>query len=210
MYLVGARVAWSAPINPDGTLGELKTLVDDLPDAGQHANRTIAVGPDGRLYVSVGSTCNECNESNPENATLLAMTKEGKSRRIVASGLRNTIGFDWNPRDGKLWGLDQGIDRLGDEEQPEELNQIEPGKRYGWPYIFADGRKNPHQQPINGLTSDDWDRMSQRMVMGYTAHAAAMQLKFASRSAFPVDAQGDAFATFRGSSLSASARMAGR
>ncbi len=199
MFLVGARMLWSAPINADGTLGELRTLADDLPDAGQHANRTLAVGPDGRLFVSVGSTCNECNESNAENATLLAMTKEGKSRRIYASGLRNTIGFDWNPRDGALWGLDQGIDWLGDEDQPEELNRIEQGKRYGWPYIYADGRKNPHQQPQNGLTPEDWDRMSQRMVMGYTAHAAAMQLKFAHGSAFPSDTQGDAFATFRGS-----------
>ena len=112
-------------------------LADDLPDAGQHANRVLAVGPDGKLYLSVGSTCNECNESNPENATLLQMNPDGKSRRIFASGLRNTIGFDWNPRDGKLWGMDQGMDWLGDDDQPEELNRIEQGKRYGWPYIYA-------------------------------------------------------------------------
>ena len=199
MYLVGTRMLWSAPINADGTLGELKALAEDLPDAGQHANRTLAVGPDGRLYVSVGSTCNECNESNAENATLLTMNKDGKARRTFASGLRNTIGFDWNPRDGKLWGLDQGMDWLGDDDQPEELNQIEQGKRYGWPYIYADGKQNPHQQPQNGLTYADWNRISQRMAMGYTAHAAAMQLKFARGSAFPPNAQGDAFATFRGS-----------
>lgn len=199
MFLTSARMLWSAPILPDGTLGELKTLADDLPDAGQHANRTLAVGPDGRIYLSVGSTCNECNESNAENATLLQMNRDSRSRRIFASGLRNTIGFDWNPRSGQLWGLDQGMDWLGDNEQPEELNLIEQGKGYGWPYIYADGRRNPHQQPQNGLTYDDWDRVSQRMVLGYTAHAAAMQLKFAARSGFPADTQGDAFATFRGS-----------
>ena len=199
IYLTSARMLWSAPILDDGTLGELKTLADDLPDAGQHANRTLAIGPDRKLYLSVGSTCNECNESNAENATLLQMNMDGKGRRIFASGLRNTIGFDWNPRDGRLWGLDQGMDWLGDDDQPEELNLIEQGKRYGWPFIYADGRQNPHQQPQNGLTSADWDRMSQRMVMGYTAHAAAMQLKFANRSAFPAEVQRDAFATFRGS-----------
>lgn len=199
MFLVATRMLWSAPILPDGTLGELRALAEDLPDAGQHANRTLAVGPDGRLYASVGSTCNECNEPNPENATILSMAKDGTGRRIVASGLRNTIGFDWSPRDGKLWGLDQGIDWLGDDDPPEELNRIEPGKRYGWPYIYADGKRNPHQQPQNGLTYDEWDRISQRMVMGYTAHAAAMQLKFASMAGFPADAQKDAYATFRGS-----------
>ena len=199
MYLVATRMLWSAPINPDGTLGELKVLADDLPDAGQHANRTLAVGPDGKLYVSVGSTCNECNESNVENATLLQMNLDGKGRRIFAAGLRNTIGFDWNPANGQLWGLDQGMDWLGDDDQPEELNRIEQGKKYGWPYIYADGKRNPHQQPMNGLTQDDWDRTSQRMTLGYTAHAAGMQLRFARASAFPADTQRDAFATFRGS-----------
>ena len=199
MYLVGTRMLWSAPINPDGTLGELKVLADDLPDAGQHNNRTLAVGPDGRLYVSVGSTCNECNESNIENATLLVMNTDGKGRRIFASGLRNTIGFDWNPANGQLWGFDQGMDWLGDDDQPEELNRIEAGRKYGWPYIYADGRRNPHLQPSNGLTGDDWDRTSQRMTLGYTAHAAAMQLRFARASGFAADTQRDAFVTFRGS-----------
>ena len=199
VYLVGNRELYSAPVLPDGSFGELNKLVDDLPDAGQHANRTIAVGGDGMLYVSVGSTCNECNEPNQENATILQLSPDGKQRRIFASGLRNTIGFDWNPANGQLWGLDQGTDWLGDEAQPEELNRINEGRRYGWPYIFDAGTKNPHLAPPNGLTSDDWDRMSERMVLGYSAHAAAMQLKFARASAFPADAQKDAFATFRGS-----------
>jgi len=199
VYLVATRDLYSAPILADGSFGELTKIVEDLPDAGQHANRTIAVGRDGMLYVSVGSTCNECNESNQENATILQISPDGKQRKIFASGLRNTIGFDWNPANGQLWGLDQGTDWLGDTAQPEELNRISEGKRYGWPYIFDAGTHNPHSAPPNGLTSDDWDRMSERMVMGYTAHAAAMQLKFARGAAFPADVQKDAFATFRGS-----------
>lgn len=199
IYLVGTRFLFSAPLLPNGTLGALKTLADDLPDAGQHPNRTIALGPDGLLYISVGSTCNACPEPNQENATILTVNKQGKGRRIFASGLRNTIGFDWNPVGGQLWGLDQGIDWLGDEEQPEELNRIERGRRYGWPYIWGAGGRNPQDVPPNGLTHDDWDRISQRMVLGYAAHAAAMQLKFAGPSAFPADAKRDAFATFRGS-----------
>lgn len=199
IYLLSDHKLFRAPLMADGSLGEIVTLVDDLPDAGQHMNRTMAVGPDGKLYVSVGSTCNECDEPNRENATLLVMNREGKQRRIFASGLRNTIGFDWSPATGQLWGLDQGVDWLGDDEQPEELNRIGDGKRYGWPYIFAAGFRNPHRQPPGGVTLEEWDRTSERPVTGYTAHAAAMQLKFAGGSGFPQDAQADAFATFRGS-----------
>lgn len=130
-YLVTAKEVFVADIRSDGTLGELEMIIGDLPDAGQHPNRTISFGPDGMLYISVGSTCNGCNESNPENATLLRASPDGKSRIIFARGLRNTIGFAWEPQTGELWGMDHGIDFLGDNQQPEELNRIELGKQYG-------------------------------------------------------------------------------
>ena len=100
LYLVTAKELFVADIKGDGRLGELKMLIGDLPDAGQHANRTMAFGPDGMLYLSVGSTCNACNESNVENATLLRVSPDGKSRSIFASGLRNLIGFGWHPTTG--------------------------------------------------------------------------------------------------------------
>jgi hypothetical protein len=74
------------------------------------------------LYVSVGSTCNVCIEDNPENATMLQVKPDGSSRRIFASGLCNTIGFAFQPQTGQLYGWDHGIDWLGDDEQPEEMN----------------------------------------------------------------------------------------
>lgn len=198
-YLMTASEIFTAPILADGSFGALTQIVGGLPAAGQHPNRTLAIGPDGMIYASVGSTCNACVETSPFNATMMRISKDGMRRTIHASGLRNTIGFDWNPRDGKLWGMDHGIDWLGDEAQPEELNLIEAGKRYGWPYIYADGRRNPQDVPPNGLTMEDWDRMSQRMVMGYTAHAAPMQMAFNRGTGFARDTQGDAFVAFRGS-----------
>lgn len=108
-YLATVKEVFVADIQPDGRLGELTLLMGDLPDAGQHANRTLAFGPDQMLYISVGSTCNACNESNPENATLLRVMPDGKSRSIFARGLRNTIGFGWQPQTGELWGMDHGI-----------------------------------------------------------------------------------------------------
>ena len=199
LFLVTVKELFVADLLPDGRLGPLTLLAGDLPDAGQHANRVIAFGPDGMLYLSVGSTCNDCNESNPENATMLRVSPDGKSRTIFASGLRNTIGYDWNPSTGELWGLDHGIDFLGDDDQPEELNRIEAGKQYGWPHVYADGKIYPQSTPVGDLTKEQWKAASTPMVLGYVAHAAPMQFKFYTAGQFPAAYRGDAFATMRGS-----------
>ena len=199
IYLTTVAELFTAPILADGRLGPLQRIVDNLPAGGQHPNRTVGVGPDDRLYVSVGSTCNACGETDPENATMVRMAKDGSSRQIFASGLRNTIGFDWHPQTGVLWGLDHGIDWLGDTLQPEELNRIEEGKRYGWPYIYFQGGENPQDYPPNGLTMADWKAMSEPAVLGHDAHAAPMGLIFYRGTMLPAADQGQGFATFRGS-----------
>jgi Raf kinase inhibitor-like YbhB/YbcL family protein len=203
LYLITVKEIFVSEINADGTLAGLQSIVGDLPDAGQHPNRTIAFGPDGMLYISVGSTCNACNESNPENATLLRASADGKQRTIYASGLRNMIGFDWNPTTGELWGLDNGIDFLGDELQPEELNKIEQGKQYGWPHVWGIDGINPQSTPVGDITKEQWKALSQPMVLGYAAHAAPMQMVFYrggyGSHSFPAGYVGDAFATMRGS-----------
>lgn len=202
-YLITVNEIFVSDIKADGTLAGLKLIIGDLPDGGQHGNRTIAFGPDGMLYISAGSTCNACNESNPESATMLRASPDGKTRTIYASGLRNTIGFDWKPDTAELWGLDNGIDFLGDEVQPEELNKIEQGKQYGWPHVWGAGGLNPQSTPVGGITKDQWKALSQPMVLGYAAHAAPMQLVFYrggySAKSFPGEYVGDAFATMRGS-----------
>jgi Raf kinase inhibitor-like YbhB/YbcL family protein len=199
IYLVTVNDVYVADLMRDGRLGELRRIIADLPDAGQHPNRTIAVGPDGMLYLSVGSTCNACDESSPESAALLRASTDGRSRTVYASGLRNTIGFDWHPQTGELWGMDQGIDWLGNDAQREELNRLEEGAQYGWPYIYEDGKQNPQDDPPGGITMVQWDSMSRRPVLTYTAHAAAMQMSFYTGRMFPQEYRGDAFVAMRGS-----------
>lgn len=199
LYIATVKEIFVGDILEDGTLGELEMLVGDLPDAGQHPNRVLEFGPDGMIYYSSGSTCNACNESNAENAAMLRISPDGMSRTIFASGLRNTIGYDWHPETGELWGFDHGIDFLGDEVQPEELNKLEQGKQYGWPHVHGEGDFNPQSTPVGGITKEQWREQSEPMTTGYTAHAAPMQFKFYDGASFPAEYQGDAFATMRGS-----------
>ena len=200
IYLATVKEVYVADIKPDGTLSELKMLINDLPDAGQHPNRTLAVH-NGKLYITVGSTCNACDESNEENATVLVADLNGQNRKIYASGLRNTIGFGWHPVSGKMFGMDHGIDFLGDNDQPEELNEIIEGEKYGWAYVYADSKLNPHNKvPAKlGLTNEDWAKQSKEPVLFYTPHAAPLQMMFYTGSQFPAEYKNDAFVAFRGS-----------
>lgn len=200
LYLATVKEIFAGAIAADGSVGPLTLLIGDLPDSGQHPNRTIAVGPDDMLYISVGSTCDACAESNPENATMLRASLDGKTRTIFASGLRNTIGFGWHPRTGELWGLDHGIDNLGDDLQQEELNNIQAGKRYGWPYVYGvEEGVNPQDEPPADILASTWAEMSEPATLGYTAHAAPMQMAFYAGGPFPNAYDGDAFVALRGS-----------
>lgn len=199
MYLITVNEVYTADIRDDGTLGKLKEIMRGLPDGGQHPNRTLAFGPDDMLYISAGSTCNACDETNRESATMLRASPDGKSREIFASGLRNTIGFAWHPDTGELYGADNGIDWLGDQVQPEELNHLVEGGRYGWPYIHGDGQVNPQDEPPGNMTSAEWAEMSREPLLMFDAHAAPMQMLFYTGSQFPEEYRGDAFLAMRGS-----------
>lgn len=200
IYLVTVKEVFTADIKADGTLGELKMIISDLPDAGQHPNRTLAV-KDGRIFITVGSTCNACDESTPENATILTTDLNGQNRRIFASGLRNTIGFGWHPVSKKMFGMDHGIDLLGDNDQEEELNELVEGEKYGWAYVYANGKLNPHNlvPKALGLTNDDWAKQSRNPVLLYTPHSAPMQMLFYTGSQFPAEYKNDALVAMRGS-----------
>lgn len=199
VYLATVHEVFTGEVLSSGEFGPLQMIIKDLPDAGQHNTRTIQTGPDEMLYISIGSTCNECVEPNQENAALLRASLDGKSRSIFATGLRDMIGWGWHPQTGELWGMDHGIDWLGDEQQPEELNLVQKGKRYGWPFVYGKDSINPHADPPGGVSKQDWARDSVPMTLGYTPHAAPMQMSFYNSTAFPKEFQGDAFISMRGS-----------
>jgi len=197
LYLTDVNRVYAAELGADGVPGELRIVSEGIPEAGQHPNRTLKFAPDGRLFLSIGSTCNACAETSPEYATLSTVDLAGGKRTIFASGLRNTIGFDWNAS-GELFGFDHGIDWLGDDAQSEELNHIVEGRRYGWPYVYDDDKLNPQDEPLN-VTQLRWAQLSEEPVAGYTAHAAPMQMAFYDAGMFPSEYRGSAFVAMHGS-----------
>jgi Raf kinase inhibitor-like YbhB/YbcL family protein len=199
VYLATPHEIFRADVLADGKFGPLEMLIHDLPDAGQHNTRTVQIGPDEMMYVSVGSTCNECLDPNPENATILRGSLDGKSRSIFASGLRDTIGWGWHPQTGEMWGMDQGMDWLGDDLPPEELNHIQKGQYYGWPHVWGDNQLNPHIHIVGGIEPSEWLSRSTPMVLGYRAHSAPMQMAFYDGAQFPAGFRGDAFVAMHGS-----------
>jgi glucose/arabinose dehydrogenase/Cu/Zn superoxide dismutase len=199
VYLAVPTTIYVGTLVGDGTIADLFPYATGLPEGGQHGNRTMAFGPDGLLYVSVGSSCNACNETNPEHATIVQIQPDG-SHTIFARGLRNTIGWGWHPQTGQLWGMDHGSDWRGDEQPPEELNLIEQDNNYGWPFCFADQQIDRYipTQP-QGMTKAEFCALSTGPVLTYTAHSAPIGMIFYTGDAFGEEYVNDAFVAMRGS-----------
>lgn len=178
LYLCSNRELKRYTIQSDNSLSDTVTIFKDLPDGGQHGNRTMAFGPDGKLYLSVGSDCNDCSESNPEHATMLQINLDSSTRRIYARGLRNTIGFDWHPQTKEMWGVDNGSDWKGNNIPPEELNKIEQNGNYGWPYIYGKQHPDPTREDPPGITKEAYALTTKASVLDFPAHSAPINFKF--------------------------------
>ena len=121
----------------DGQVDDIETIVSDLP-VGIHQNNGLALGPDGKMYLTLGSTCNACRERSELSASILQMNPDGSDMRVFASGLRNVYDIAFHPEDGTLFGADNGRDEL-ELHVPEELNLLVEGGDYGWPDCWGKG-----------------------------------------------------------------------
>ena len=200
MYLATVKEVYVVELRPDGTAGPPRMIVGDLPDGGQHPNRTIGVGPDGMLYLSVGSSCNACAETNDEHATMLRATPDGSERGVYARGLRNTVGWGWHPETREMWGMDHGSDWRGNDIPPEELNRIQGAAHYGWPFCYGE-RVVDRYLPAEptGSTKEEFCGRTAAAVLTYQAHSAPIQMAFYTGSQFPAAYRNDAFVAMRGS-----------
>ncbi len=110
----------------------------NFPKDTWHGWKFIRVGPEGKLYVPVGAPCNVCMPDETWYSRILRMTLDGNSLEYVAEGVRNTVGFDWDPVKGELWFTENGRDEMGDDIPPDELNKVvQVGAHYGFPFMHG-------------------------------------------------------------------------
>lgn len=153
---------------------------DSFPSNPHHGWKFIRFGPDGYLYIPVGAPCNTCEENDPRYASIMRMRPDGTRLEIFARGVRNSVGFDWHPKDGTLFFTDNGRDWMGNNTPGDELNRApKKGMHFGFPYChagrFADSEFGKKKQcadfspPIKELDP----------------HVAALGMRFYTGSQFP-------------------------
>ncbi len=166
---------------------------DGFPDDRSHGWKFIRFGPDGLLYVPVGMPCNICERDDPRYGTIMRMKPDGSGLEIYASGIRNTVGFDWHPGTRELWFTENGRDWLGDDLPPDELNRApRKGMNFGFPYFFGNSVPDPEFTGADpsGVTPSARD-------LG--AHVAALGMRFYNGSLFPEKYRGGIFIAEHGS-----------
>jgi len=152
-----------------------------FPSDRTHGWKFIAFGPDGFLYVPIGAPCNVCEPNDPRYASITRMKPDGSSVEVFASGVRNSVGFDWHPGNGQLWFTDNGRDELGDDVPSCELNHApRQGLHFGFPYCHAGTIADPEFGKKRSC--DEFVKPVQAL----GAHVAPLGMRFYGGQMFPV------------------------
>jgi len=198
MTAVG-RIAFDAATRK--TTGTFERVITGLPSGGNHWTRTIGFGPDGFLYVSVGSSCNVCIEEDARRAAISRYDPTTWQGKIFAKGLRNSVGFAWRTMSAgvgsgaELIATDNGRDLLGNDFPPCELNRIVEGGFYGWPLANGDRVKDPDF----GAGHDAEIASSLPPVHSFAAHNAPLGIAFLDAVQTPTAYRGAALVALHGS-----------
>lgn len=169
-------------------------VYDQFPPDRHHGWKFIRFGPDGRLYVPVGAPCNVCLSENPVYASITRLNRDGSGFEIFARGVRNSVGFDWQPQTDVLWFTDNGRDWLGDDLPPDELNKAPvKGLHFGFPYCHGGDLRDPEfgsERPCTAFTAP---------AARLDAHVAALGMRFYTGRMFPREYRNQIFIAEHGS-----------
>jgi glucose/arabinose dehydrogenase len=166
------------------------------PHNGMHGWKYIGFGPDGKLYVPVGAPCNICDSVSvdPRFASMTRMNSDGSDFEVFAHGIRNSVGFDWNPLTKELWFTDNGRDELGDDIPSDELNRApNAGMHFGYPFCH----QGDISDPIYGSMHPCSDFTPPVAKLG--AHVASLGMKFYTGNMFPAVYKNQVFIAEHGS-----------
>ena len=169
-------------------------VTDKLPSDTHHGWKFIAFGPDGKLYVPVGAPCNICEPDAQRYANILRMNPDGSGMETFARGVRNTVGFDWQPQTRELWFTDNGRDMLGDDVPPDELNHApRAGMHFGYPYCHG----GKYADPEFGAKRRCEEFTAPAQNLG--PHVAALGMRFYTGTMFPPQYRNQIFIAEHGS-----------
>ena len=184
-------------LNNFDKLPKKEVYMDDLPSETWHGYKYIDFGPDGNLYIPVGVPCNICLEPQTKDKRFAAIHKYVDGKLVtVASGVRNSVGFDWHPKTNKLYFSDNGRDWLGDNSPSCELNVIEEdGSFYGYPYKHAKDVIDPEFGKL--IPNVDMEFVDPIAELG--PHVAPLGIAFYDKNKFPEKYRNSLFIALHGS-----------
>lgn len=182
--------------DPGALTASRPTLLARLPSGGGHWTRTVVYGPDGAMYVSVGSSCNVCRESDHRRAAILRYNPDGSGERLFSTGLRNAVGLAIHPRTGALWATVNERDWRGDDVPPDYVTEVRDGSRHGWPdCMTVRGKVQVDTSFTKSAKCDDVVPPTVEI----QAHSAPIGLAFYTGTRFPEEYRGNLFVAYRGS-----------
>jgi len=165
-----------------------------LPPEQHHNWKYIAFGPDGKLYVPFGAPCNICELPTPEYAQIRRYNADGSGMEVLATGVRNTVGFDWHPVTKELWFSNHGRDWMGDDKPNDTLHRMQKtGLNYGFPYCHEGKLEDDTVRKPNACKGVE----QPVALMG--PHAAVMGVHFYTGNMFPAEYKNVAFVARKGS-----------
>lgn len=197
LYVANADGVVRIHVGPDGRASTAPERVNSYGGRGGHWTRTIVFGPDSAMYVSVGSSCNICVESDSTRAAVMRFDEDGRNGRVFSRGLRNAVGMAVELATRAIWVTQNERDNLEPNHEdlpPEEINILREGGDYGWPYCYGDRIPNPEFHDARRCAATIPPALEMQ------AHSAPLGIAFlATATQFPADFRGDAMVAFHGS-----------
>lgn len=198
LYVAETGVLLSYDYDPRTLKATNQKILATFPSGDGHSTRTLLEHPDGkRILISIGSSCNVCEEESPLRATVQAYDIASGEMKEFAKGLRNTVFMATDPVTGEIWGTDNGRDMIGDDIPPDEINLIKEGSNYGWPICYGQNVHDTDFDKRQYIQDPCSDKAAAQIDL--QAHSAALGLAFIPEEGWPDDWGNSLLVAFHGS-----------